>query len=417
MYIKNIGTIACPVCSSTRLHSFLSIPDFPIYLHAVGDDVEQLYRDLDYSCCMECGHAFIPDYDMDILEDIYRHHYWGADAANIAYSQRNDFINLYRKVRELTYHEHFTVLEIGCSSGQMLKDLKNTFPNDTYFGCEPNIANATICNSLGFKVSNSFFTHENSKNLLFLNNNKLFDIIYHRHVIEHIFDFNDFFKGMSNIASPESYLLIETPSLEKNLDGNSLDPFHHEHVHVFSLSSLIKLASTFNWKYKQSISTELGNMVVVFERDITSSNMLNSHITENIILAPDTKNYSRNITTWQEQLSNHVDGKDLIFWGAGSYCTLIMSVCKLEPSRIIDGNMSKVGSRMPGSSITIEYAPDTISSLISQNNQNSLIVITSGFHKEISLELINLGWKGETLIPALLLGPQKNYSSVDMDKS
>lgn len=72
---------------------------------------------------------------------------------------------------------------------------------------------------------------------------------------------------------------------------------------------------------------------------------------------------------------------------------------------------------MPGSSIIIEYAPDVVSSLISQDSTESLMVITSGFHKEISSELISLGWKGKILIPSLLLNQQKHHLPVDMDKS
>ncbi len=74
------------------------------------------------------------------------------------------------------------------------------------------------------------------------------DLIYARHVIEHIFDFEDFFVGVNAVTRPGADLVLETPSLDFHAAEGSLAPFHVEHIHVFALRSLARLAARHGWE-------------------------------------------------------------------------------------------------------------------------------------------------------------------------
>src|SRR5690606_2818579 len=91
------------------------------------------------------------------------------------------------------------------------------------------------------------------------------DLIYARHVIEHIFDFDDFFAGVNGVAGAAAELILETPSLDYAGQG-SIEPFHVEHVHVFSLRSLARLAASYGWGLQHSAVTTSGNLIACFGR-------------------------------------------------------------------------------------------------------------------------------------------------------
>ena len=92
------------------------------------------------------------------------------------------------------------------------------------------------------------------------------DLIYARHVIEHIFDFNGFFAGLNAMATPMADLILETPSLDYHAERGSIAPFHVEHIHVFSLRSLARLASSHGWGLQQAEVTAPGNLIASFKR-------------------------------------------------------------------------------------------------------------------------------------------------------
>lgn len=399
---ENKKATVCPVCASPEIQPFFSLPNFPVYLHEVGADVAQVPRDLNYASCTACGHAFIPGYDRELLEDIYRHHYWGADVENIGHSQRDEFARLFSRVRAALPLEHAEVLEIGCSSGQMLRELQTRFAQDAYSGFEPNVANTEVCREQGYAVTNSFFGEESAQACLSRRAGRGFDLIYHRHVIEHIFDFDDFFRGMNVAAAPGARLLIETPSLEANLASQSLNPFCHEHIHVFAAASLATLAARFGWQYQESACTAMDNTIAVFlfapgETGPAATRPQN-------LPRPDSAAFARNIGAWQQRLRNATRGQRVMFWGAGSYCTTLLSLCDIAPEKILDGNPNKAGKRMAGSVMLIEHAPQAIQRLLESGEDMAVtMVIASSYHAEIQAELKRLGWRGPVIVPSLML--------------
>lgn len=396
-----VESSVCPVCASTQVQLFFSLPHFPVYLHALSGEVSQVSRDLHYAHCVICGHTFIPGYERTLLEDIYRHHYWGADVASVGYSQREEFVTVFRQVRESLQESTLEVLEVGCSSGQMLSDLHTLFPADHFSGFEPNVANAQACAARGFAVENGFFGIESAQESLSARNGRGFSLIYHRHVIEHVFDFADFLGGMTRIAAGGAVLLIETPSLEENLRRASLDPFHHEHIHVFSLSSLVRLAAEQGWLYQSSVFTAMGNMIVVF---VLAADAVTRPALP-LLALPDTQGFARQIAAWQQRLQAALAGRKVVFWGAGSYCTVLLSLCGISPQAIVDGNPHKTGQHMAGSTLPIQHAMTAVAAWVAAGEDTSLLlVVASSFYREIQASLQELGWRGEVIVPSLWLG-------------
>ena len=278
------------------------------------------------------------------------------------------------------------MLEIGCSSGDVLAELKTRYPQFSYQGIEPNKETAIAARKRGFDVNCQFFTEAFAKTL---ENN--IDLIYSRHVIEHIFNFDDFFKAINSISNQESQLILETPSLDWATEQASTVAFHVEHIHVFSERSLVTLANQFGWFKEQSIVTSSGNLILSFSR----------HNNQQLPEPPKNKHVLKNK---KQALLNEIKrvcgNKKIIFWGAGSGALTLLALTKLTPWKIIDGNPNKEGKSFCGIKQQISYAPNVVKELIANgDDHNTLMIISSSFYQEIEQELAQLGWNGEIYSP------------------
>lgn len=217
-------------------------------------------------------------------------------------------------------------------------------------------------------------------------------MIFSRHVIEHIFDFNDFFYATREISHQGTLLILETPSLDWEIDNGSTMAFHVEHIHVFSERSLVTLAKKYGWYKVNSTVTPSGNLIVSFNQ-IDDKQKLPS--------AP--KNQGGLQDKHQQLIAKTIDvckNKTIIFWGAGSGAITLLASKKINPLHILDGNPNKKGKYFCGSNTPIEYAPEIIKKLIDKNEDiGVLMIISSSFHQEITETLSNLGWRGDIYAP------------------
>ncbi|MGV2870842.1 class I SAM-dependent methyltransferase [Colwellia sp. E150_009] len=381
----------CPVCHSKNTKPCLTLENSPIYQHPVPDPtiIPPPYTvDLYYQRCSDCSHVYQLGDNQRILENIYSHHYYTPPPSNIGTTFRDDFLHF---INQLTLTTQITssILEVGSSSGEMLAALKNMFSVNNAVGFEPNIDAANEARDKGLNIYTEFFTVNAIESF-----NKTFDLIYSRHVIEHIFDFEDFFKATNLISSNKTQLIIETPSLDWAIENNSTIAFHIEHIHVFSEFSLVKLAKLYGWHKKASTATSAGNLITAFTKY--------SNVAEQPSLPNNMADMQKNNETIFKYINTITKQKKTILWGAGTCGISLISSAKIKPVNIVDGNADKAGKFYCGFDKAVEFAPTVIKKLVKNNqDRDMLIIISSSFYQEIKANLHELGWRGEIYIPEI----------------
>lgn len=379
----------CPICQSNNQQRLLSLARTPIYQHPLDAEIEvplPHHVDLDYLFCETCGHAFQAEFDGALMDQIYANHYYTPAPDDIGHQFRDEFFSAIRPlITNVSIPNH--ILEIGSSSGEVLLNFKNQFPNACVQGYEPSQETALSAIGKGIPTKIQFFTPATVADEA-----HSYDLIVSRHVIEHIENFEAFWSAINQITHPDSLLLLETPSLESAMSRPSLAPFHVEHAHVFSSHSLTALAARYLWYPIFHHTTDSGNMILGFSQQTTR------------IIYPAlplfTSQLQQVIHQQCTRLEREIGNRKVLLWGAGAGGQTLISRHQLTPEKIIDGNPNKKGKKFCGLPWIIDYAPDVIQELQHENTEaNYVIVIGSTFYREIRATLAAANWQGGILSP------------------
>jgi hypothetical protein len=204
-------------------------------------------------------------------------------------------------------------------------------------------------------------------------------------VIEHVFDFNDFFAALQTISTVSTDLVLETPSLDFHAAHGSLDPFHIEHVHVFSQRSLARLASLHGWGLRRAKVTSHGNLIACFKRGPAQS----------YDPTPPLGSLQRKVAHKRAELSGLFAPRWLLFWGAGSSGISLVNAIGREPELWTDGNPNKIGRRFVGLHGEIVAPRVALATAKLPREKPSAVVIASTFVGEILPVVRALGWDGQ----------------------
>lgn len=129
----------------------------------------------------------------------------------------------------------FSILEIGCGNGVILKSLKK-FTNASITGLEPG-KHEKIRGLDNIQVIQDFFP---SKQLT-----KKFDLIFSLLVLEHIEDPVEFLKIQAEYLNENGKIIFAVPNCESFLETGDISIFIHEHYSYFTKESIyhtVKLA-------------------------------------------------------------------------------------------------------------------------------------------------------------------------------
>jgi Methyltransferase domain len=379
---RAVQVAACPVCGGSP-RPLLSLEHQPIYQHPVPADAEvpgPYTVDLGWVACGHCAHAWQSEFDEGLLETIYRSYYYTPAPGGLAVQFRNDFLSALDTFDLMSPRE--ALLEIGASDGDVLAAMKARTGARSAHAFEPNRENAAVARGRGMQVSETFFGEESARALQFRA-----DLVYARHVIEHIFDFADFFAGVNRAATAGADLILETPSLDHHASKGSLAPFHIEHVHVFSLRSLATLARRFGWTLTRHLVTADGNLIAAFRRSGAGER------SEVDVAAPKLDRVQIDADAMRARLRQLADARRLVFWGAGSAGIGLVRLMGREPDYWTDGNPNKVGKRFPGLNSVI-VSPREALAKAAVRERECLLVIASSFAREILPHVRELGWTG-----------------------
>jgi hypothetical protein len=374
----------CPVCGGAP-HSLLSLSGQPIYQHPVPAEAEvpgPYTVDLRWVRCGACAHAWQAEFDAGLLERIYRSHYYTPAPDGIALQFRDDFLSALETFGLISTRT--SLLEIGASDGELLAEMKARTGARNAYAFEPNKENAAIARNRGLQVHEAFFDQNSAGEGL-----DRVDMVYARHVIEHVFQFSEFFAGVNEVSTSGADLILETPSLDHHGSLGSLSPFHIEHVHVFSLRSLATLAQRFGWTLRQNVVTADGNLIAAFQRGWEQSAVIGN------LAPPKLEGLQTAADTFRCRLRKLVYGRRLIFWGAGSAGAGLACAIGREPDYWTDGNPKKIGKRFPGSAKKIVCPDEAFAGARTGGSGEPLLIIASSFVREILPRVRRLGWAAE----------------------
>ena len=257
------------------------------------------------------------------------------------------------------------LIEIGSNDGTFLSNFKNS--SIDYIGFEPSENVATQAKQNNIKTVNNFFNLENIKSLKNFKNNT--DVICASNVICHIPDLKNLILTIDELLTKEGVFIFEEPYMGSMFDKISYDQIYDEHIFMFSISSVKKIAELYNFELIDILPqyTHGGSMRYIVGRKNQHSinNRVNEglsvEIKKNLDNFQSCLKFKKNCEKSKEKLINNLkkiksDGKQICGYAATSKSTTILNYCNLDKTIfnfICDTTNEKIGKFSPGTHIPI----------------------------------------------------------------
>ena len=275
---------------------------------------------------------------------------------------KKHFFNYSRDIKKKINKKNFSILEIGCNDGILL----DNFRNNIHLGIEPSKNVFKLAKNKGLSVINSFFNKKliNHKNL----KEKKFDVICGANVFCHIPNLYEMFYTANKLLDDQGIFVIEEPYLGDMILKTSYDQVYDEHIYIFSILSINKIASFFSLEVfdAEHQITHGGSMryYLCKQNKRKKSERLNKLILKEKKIGLNNfsklKKFETNCEKSKSKLLNKIKkyGKSNNIYGyaATSKSTTVLNYCKINNSKIksiFDTSPTKIGKFTPITKIPI----------------------------------------------------------------
>ncbi|MDH3348776.1 MAG: methyltransferase domain-containing protein, partial [Desulfobulbaceae bacterium] len=344
----------CIVCNGSNIAPFFKIPNYPIILRPISKEMhdhldgQKMPRTmpLEVGMCQDCTHLMLTKRLSDDLEKLlYTSLYstyismleMGIGAAGV-----DNFLKLFSNHLVSKIPQGASILEIGCYDGYILQQLgEQGFHAE---GCDPSDG-ASIGIKKGLNIKKSFFC----KGLYPTDN---FDVVFNRHVIEHIEALPEFLANITDVAKKTSYLCFETPNANFYLSKGLLDPFHPEHLSVFTTVSLRKCLESHGISVTEMFSETKDLITICKQEENIPTHRFGDEKDHLLALASEfTQRHEENINKLRSIIEKvNSENASLALWGAGSSSLRFLTMAegiglKTNKLLIVDKDTRKQGQR------------------------------------------------------------------------
>ena len=204
----------CPLCGGFRLH----LP-IPFVGRALVSDGRVLEVSLEKGSCLSCGLvSHVNQLSADRVRKVYRENYALASASPSSDQHRAQG---YADVLTQLVPPARTVLEIGCGSGALLRELEGRWPEASLFGVDPALPEGLTQNNR-IRFERGFLESYAGGGPL--------DLIFAVNVIEHVSSVTTFFTRVAGLLSSEGQLALVCPASHPP----NLELVFHDHLHTFT---------------------------------------------------------------------------------------------------------------------------------------------------------------------------------------
>ena len=241
-FIKTGHLPRCQICNSMKLHLILDLGHHPLAdtlpTKQMLDEPEKTYP-LRMMWCKACTGVQL-DYCVDGKE-VYHpgYPYLSGITKPLADYQKNISSSL---IEKYNLNRKDLVIDIGSGDGALLSGFKRN--GLRVLGVEPtNIAK--IANKYGIRTLQSFFDIKTSQKIKRKYGKAA--VMTATNVFAHMQTLGEVVAGIYNLLEDDGVFVSETHYLLDIIKGEQFDTMYHEHLRTYSLRSLIKLFSYYDF--------------------------------------------------------------------------------------------------------------------------------------------------------------------------
>lgn len=330
---------------------------------------------LSYSYCDDCGLIFsdLSETNSRFVNKVYRNFYNHASPlmSDVAVSEHLDFLD---KARDILLGA-VRIMEIGCYDGYLLFQLKKM--GKDVVGVEPSRQGARIGRENGIKIINDFFPPRQ-------NVRPGFDVIFSRHLIEHLERPQTFLGEQIRFLKKGGILIFETPNTEWYMLHGNNTAFHVEHRVLMTMRSVLNLADSIKMECVYFKESDHRIIYILSSKPLRGLKSVKDGRKSRISLAAPIRAFQskvdKDLSGLRRTFAKHLSRKDSIgIWGAGGFTgTLLLQIPEMAGARyIIDSDKRKTGLEYLHSDLPVS-SPDILA-----KDPVDVLFIISQYHDEI----------------------------------
>jgi putative peptidoglycan lipid II flippase len=221
--------VPCPLCAGVEFRILVSNDRYNMGVQTGG--------------CCQCGLVMTnPVPNEDAMREFYEHHYRRyyrrTETPTIRYieefglADRAKYTATYLQERNC-FFKGARILDVGCSEGSILKDIKRREPSVEVVGIEPSMAFAKFARDyLGSRVYSTLAE-------LSATGESAFHLIIVNHVLEHVENPIHLLTQLKHLMAHDGSIYIDVPDISAY---TSLADFHIAHRYHFSIRTLLATA-------------------------------------------------------------------------------------------------------------------------------------------------------------------------------
>lgn len=346
----------CPVCGGEVTK--LMVGKSPVAGYTCKSKEESILQPLIEMNLQVCKFCSMTQYEWfedatEVLDKLYSGHFATYHFTEAMSQYMNWFVDLLSEKYQLDKKSN--ILEIGCNSGRMLSMFKNKL-ECAVVGVEPSTTFESEWQRYDLEVINGYFGAPIARELASQN----FDLIYFRHVYEHIPSPVSFFGDVASLAGRDTAIVVEVPYLKNVIKNRRIENISYSHLNYYTIKSMAKIAEKFNFGIAEFdlVNTDGGSIIFYLRNGIeTDPRMLDD------VTALDLDNLLEYLSKAKEAVVSQISqySKDeVIGYGAGAKGQHLIHMLDLEDSLsfVVDDTPELVGRYIPGTSIPIKSPSD-----------------------------------------------------------
>lgn len=252
-----------------------------------------------------------------------------------------------------------SILELGCNSGRLLSLFREKLGCSVQ-GVEPSRTFGAFWNELGIDVLNGYFGQDMLPKLQGRN----FDLIFFRHVFEHIPDFMSFIRAVGSLCSDTGAVVIEVPYLQTVIERKRIDNIGYSHLNYYSLRSMAEIARQAGLGIVdfEKVETDGGSIIFHLRKGVETSEELLDDVTPQAV-----EELVTSIDEIRQRLVASLAGFDpneVAGYGAGAKGQHLIHMLGLKNklSYVLDDTKELNGKFIPGTELKVMQPEDLATS-------------------------------------------------------